>query len=128
MPKLFVKYSVDAELAGFLKLVASAVDVVPVDVSVLVEPVAHGMRVAWPLLVVLVVDVIHVALPLLVVLAVDVINVAWPLLVLLPVDDVLFVILIIPMHQEVLQLLQIPFVFLLAEYLLPLLHVAMFVL
>jgi hypothetical protein len=32
------------------------------------------------------------------------------------------------MHLEVLQLLQIPFFFLLVEYLLPLLHVAMFVL
>ena len=37
-------------------------------------------------------------------------------------------ILIIPMHLEVLQLRQIPFFFLLAEYLPPLLHVAMFVL
>ena len=76
----------------------------------------------------LVVDVIHVALPLLVVLAADVIHVALPMLVLLLVDDVLSVILIIPMHLEVLQLLQIPFFFLLAEYLLPLLHFAMFVL
>ena len=95
-------------LAGFLKPVASAVDVVLVDASMLVEPVAHVMRVAWPLLVVLAVDVIHVALPLLVVL---------------PFGDVLFVILILPMHLEVLQLRQIPFFFLLAEYLLPLLHV-----
>ena len=86
---------------------------VPVDVSVLVEPVAHVMRVAWPLLVELAVDAFHVALPK---------------LVLLPFDDVLFVILIIPMHLEVLQLRQIPFFFLLAAYLLPLLHVAMFVL
>ena len=76
----------------------------------------------------LAVDVIHVELPLLVVLAVDVIHVALPMLVLLLVDDVLFVILNIPMHLEVLKLLQIPFFCLLAEYLLPLLHVAMFVL
>ena len=47
---------------------------------------------------------------------------------MLRVNAVLFVILIIPMHLEVLQLLQIPFFFLLVEYLLPLLHVAMFVL
>ena len=113
MLKVFVQYHVYVGSAVFLKPVASAVDAVPVDVSVLVEPAAHVMRVAWPLLVVLVVDVIHVALPM---------------LVLLLVDDVLFVILVIPMHQEVLQLLQIPFFFLLVEYLLPLLHVAMFVL
>ena len=50
------------------------------------------------------------------------------MLVLLPFGDVLFVILIIPMHLEVLQLRQIPFFFLLAEYLLPLLHIEMFVL
>ena len=50
------------------------------------------------------------------------------MLVLLLVDAVLFVILIIPMRLEVLQLRQIPLFFLLAEYLLPLLHVAMFVL
>ena len=113
MLKVFVKYSVDDGFAGFLKLVAFAVDVVPVDASMHVSLVA---------------DVIHFELPLLVELAVDVIHVALPMLVLLLVDDVLFVILIIRMHQEVLQLLQIPFFFLLAEYLLPLLHVAMFVL
>ena len=50
------------------------------------------------------------------------------MLVLLLVDDVLFVILIIPMRLEVLQLLHIPLFFLLAEYLLPLQHVAKFVL
>ena len=113
MQKVVVKYSVDVGLAGFLKPVALAVDVVPVDASTRVSLVA---------------DVIHVASPLLVVLAVDVIHVALPMLVLLLGDDVLFVILIIPMHLEVLQLLQIPFFFLLVEYLLPLLHVAMFVL
>ena len=128
MLKVFVKYYVDVGLAGFLKPVAFAVDAVPVDVSVLVEPVAHVMRVAWPLLVELAVDAFHVAWPLLVEPVVDVIHVALPMLVLLLVDDVLFVILIIPMHLEVLQLLQIPFFFLLVEYLLPLLHVAMFVL
>ena len=96
-----------------LKLVASAVDVVPVDESMHVS---------------LAVDVIHVALPFLVVLAVDVIHVALPVLVLLPFGDVLFVILIIPMHQEVLQLRQVPFFFLLVEYLLLLQHVAKFVL
>ena len=85
----------------------------PVDVSMHVSLVA---------------DVIHVAPPLLVELAVGVIHVALPMLVLLPFGDVLFVILIIPMHLEVVQLLQIPLFFLLAEYLLPLLHVAMFVL
>ena len=37
-------------------------------------------------------------------------------------------ILILLLHQEALQLRQIPFSFLLAEYLRPLLHVAMFVL
>ena len=78
--------------------------------------------------VLLAVDAIRVASPLLVVLAVDVIHVASPMLVLLPFGDVLFVILIIPMHQEVLRCRQIPFFFLPAEYLLPLLHVAMFVL
>ena len=93
-----MKYSVDVGLAGFLKLAASAVDVVPVDVSV------------------------HVSL------AVDVIHVALPMLVLLPFGDVLSVILTILLHQEPLQLLQIPLFLLLAEYLLPLLHAAMFVL
>ena len=34
----------------FLKPVACAVDAVPVDVSMLVEPVAHVTRVALPLL------------------------------------------------------------------------------
>ena len=85
-------------LAGFLKPVASAVDVVPVDASMHVSLVA------------------------------DVIHVESPLLVLLPLGDVLFVIPIILMHLEVSQLLQIQFFLLLAEYLLPLLHVAMFVL
>ena len=72
---------------GFLKPVASAVDVVPVDVSGLGEPVVH---------------VTHVASPLLDALAVDVIHAASPMLLLLPFGDVLFVILIIPMHLEVL--------------------------
>ena len=63
MLKAFVKYSVYVGSAVFLKPVASAVDVVPVDVSVLVEPLAHVMRVAWPLLVELAVDVIDVASP-----------------------------------------------------------------
>ena len=74
-------------LARFLKPVASAVHVVPVDVSM------HVSRVA---------DVIHVELPLLVELAADVIHVASPMLVLLPFGDVLFVILIILLHPEVL--------------------------
>ena len=113
MPKVFMKYSVDVGRVGFLKHVASAVDVLPVDVSVLVELVAH---------------VIHVESPLLVELVADVIHVASPMLVLLPFGDVLFVILIILMRLEVLQLRQIPFSFLLAAYLPPLLHVAMFVL
>ena len=128
MLKVFVKYSVDVGLAGFLKPVAFAVDVVPVDASMHVSLVA---------------DVIHVASPVLVMLAasaegarlrresaprIDVIHTASPMLVLLPFDDVLFVILIIPMHLEVLQLRQIPFFFLLAEYLLLLQHVAKFVL
>ena len=108
-----MKYSVDLRLAGFLKPVALAVDVVPADVSMHVSLVA---------------DVIHVAPPSLVELAVDVIHVASPMLVLLPFGDVLFVILIIPMRLMVLQLRQIPFFFLLAEYLLPLQHVARFVL
>ena len=134
MLKVFVKYSVDVGLAGFLKLVAFvklvafAVDVglagflKPVACAVDVVPVDASMHVS------LAVDAIHVELSLLVVLAVDVIHVALPMLVLLPFGDVFFVILIIPMHLEVLQLLQIPFFLLLAEYLLPLLHVAMFVL
>ena len=113
MLKVFVRYSVHVGLEGFLKPVAYAVD---------------AIHVAWPMLVVLVAHAIHVALPLLVELAVDAFHVALPMLVLLLVDDVLFVILIIPMHLEVLQLLQFPFFFLLAEYLLPLQYVAMFVL
>ena len=113
MPKVFVKYFVDVRRVGFLKPVASAVDVVPVGASVHVSLVAH---------------VIHVELPLLVELAVDVIHVASPMLVLLPFGDVLVVILIILLHLEVLQLLQNPFFFLLAEYLQPLLHGAMIVL
>ena len=100
MLKVFVQYHVYVGSAVFLKPVAFAVDVVLVDASMLVEPVAHVMRVAWPLLVELVVDVIHVALPM---------------LVMLLVGDVLFVILIIQMPLEVLQLRQIPFFFLLAE-------------
>ena len=90
MLKVFVKGSVDVGLAGFLKPVVFAVDVVPVDASMHVS---------------LAVDAIHVELPLLVELAVDVIHVALPMLVLLPFGDVLIVILIIPMHLEVLQLL-----------------------
>ena len=93
-----MQYRVYVGSAGFLKPVACAVDVVPVDASM------------------------HVSL------AVDVIHVASPMLVLLPFGDVLFVILLIPMHQEALQVRQIPFFFLLVEYLLPLLHAAMFVL
>ena len=110
---VFVQYLVYVGSAGFPKPVASAVDVVPVDASM------H---------VLLAVDAIHVELPLLGVLAVDVIHVASPMLVLLPFGDVLFVILMIPMHQEALQLRQTPFFFLLAEYLLLLQHVAKFVL
>ena len=128
MLKVFVQYHVYVGSAAFLKPVASAVDVVLVAASM------H---------VLLAVDAIHVELPLLVALAasaegarlrresaprIDVIHVASPMLVLLPFGDVLFVILIILMHLEVLQLRQIPFFFLLAEYLLPRLHVAMFVL
>ena len=128
MLKVFVKYSIDVGLAGFLKPVACAVDVglvgflKPVAFAVDVVPVDASMHVS------LAVDVIHVELPLLVELAVDVSHVALPMLVLIPFGDVLFVILIIPMHLEVLQLLQIPFFFLLVECLLPLLHVVMFVL
>ena len=113
MLKVFVKYSVDVGLAGFLKLVAFAVDVVPVDVSMHV----------W-----LVADVINVASPLPVELAVDVIRVALPPRVLLPFGDVLFVILIILMHLEVVQLRQMPFLFLLAACRLRLQHVVEFVL
>ena len=77
---------------------------------------------------VLVAHAIHVALPLLVELAVGVIHVASPMLVLFPFGDVLSAILITLLHQEALQLRHIPFFFLLAEYLLPLQHVAKFVL
>ena len=112
MLNVFVRYSIDVGLAGLLKPTGFAVDVVPVDVSMHVSLVA---------------DVIHVASPLLVELAVDVIHVALPMLVLLLFGDALFVILRILLHLQVLQLLQIPFFFLLAERL-PLLHVAMFVL
>ena len=128
MLKVFVQYHVYVGAAVFLKPVAFAVDVVPVDVSVLVEPVAHVMRVTWPLLVVLAASAEGARLRRESAPRIDAFHVALPKLVLLPVDDVLFVILIIPMHLEVLQLLQILFFFLLAEYLLPLLHVAMFVL
>ena len=113
MLKVFMKSYVDVGFVVFPKPVASPVDVMPADASMHVSLVA---------------DVIHVASPLLVVLVAHATHVALPLLVLLPFGDVLFLILVIPMHLEVLQLLQIPFFFLHAEYLLPLLHVAMFVL